>query len=72
MNMKYNVKLYTRTCGLTWDGVPVNVRKFELEGETVEDIMFQLLDKNSLYRVVKIEITESDINIIKKENHFYI
>lgn len=70
--MKYNVKLFTRTCGLTWDGVPVHVREFEIEGKDIEDIMFQLLDEGALYRVIKVEITELDINIVKKGNNFYI
>lgn len=70
--MEYNIKLYIRTSGLTWDGVPVSVREFKLEGERIDDILFQLLDKGSLHRVVKIEITEQDVNIIKKDNGFFM
>lgn len=70
--MKYNIILYTRTCGLTWDGVPVHVREFELEGKDIDDIMFQLLDCGALHRVIKIEITEQDANIVKKGDKFYI
>lgn len=70
--MKYNVKLFTRTCGLTWDGVPVHVREIEIEGKNIEDVMFQLLDECVLHRVIKIEITEQDVNIIEKNNNFYI
>lgn len=70
--MKYKIKLFARTCGLTWDGVPVSVREIEIEAKDIEDAMFQLLDKGVFHQVIKIEITESDIDIVKKENHFYI